>query len=413
MKTKKIKMLDAEEWTLSNGCKVYYKFSDQDGMKVSLLGESAGGQSLLPVEDLPSATALSTLIMYSGLYKHNTEMMQAILKGHHIMPNITLGETFEGVSGVCDNNETEMLFQIIYLFFEHPRFDRNDFDKYVYMNKLQVENTPRTVNDTISEQMQQLRVKESPRLWKADSKFYDAMNYDKMVAIYKDRFQDASDFTFYLTGNIQREEAQALVAKYLGAIPSTYRKEKAVHYDLQKKGSITETIVANIPDNKYMTNIEYRNSLKLKPVENLAIDVIRFALSNRYHEIIREDEGGAYGVNVGAAYENAPKPAQMISVNFQSNTEKGDQMRAIVHEQIDKLIAEGVSEDDVNDMILMMKKGRAGVLENRGNAHWQEALRYYVQTGKDLDSPDLFEKPTGKTKPENSTRSRPEILRNS
>ena len=399
VKTKKIKMLDAEELTLSNGCKVYYKFSDQDGMKVSLLGESAGGQSLLPVEDLPSATALSTLIMYSGLYKHNTEMMQAILKGHHIMPNITLGETFEGVSGVCDNNETEMLFQIIYLFFEHPRFDRNDFDKYVYMNKLQVENTPRTVNDTISEQMQQLRVKESPRLWKADSKFYDAMNYDKMVAIYKDRFQDASDFTFYLTGNIQREEAQALVAKYLGAIPSTYRKEKAVHYDLQKKGSITETIVANIPDNKYMTNIEYRNSLKLKPVENLAIDVIRFALSNRYHEIIREDEGGAYGVNVGAAYENAPKPAQMISVNFQSNTEKGDQMRAIVHEQIDKLIAEGVSEDDVNDMILMMKKGRAGVLENRGNAHWQEALRYYVQTGKDLDSPDLFEKPLEKLNP--------------
>ena len=399
VKTKKIKMLDAEEWTLSNGCKVYYKFSDQDGMKVSLLGESAGGQSLLPVEDLPSATALSTLRMYSGLYKHNTEMMQAILKGHHIMPNITLGETFEGVSGVCDNNETEMLFQIIYLFFEHPRFDRNDFDKYVYMNKLQVENSPRTVNDTISEQMQQLRVKESPRLWKADSKFYDAMNYDKMVAIYKDRFQDASDFTFYLTGNIQREEAQALVAKYLGAIPSTYRKEKAVHYDLQKKGSITETIVANIPDNKYMTNIEYRNSLKLKPVENLAIDVIRFALSNRYHEIIREDEGGAYGVNVGAAYENAPKPAQMISVNFQSNTEKGDQMRAIVHEQIDKLIAEGVSEDDVNDMILMMKKGRAGVLENRGNAHWQEALRYYVQTGKDLDSPDLFEKPLEKLNP--------------
>ena len=189
------------------------------------------------------------------------------------------------------------------------------------------------------------------------------------------------------------------MAKYLGAIPSTYRKEKAVHYDLQKKGSITETIVANIPDNKYMTNIEYRNSLKLKPVENLAIDVIRFALSNRYHEIIREDEGGAYGVNVGAAYENAPKPAQMISVNFQSNTEKGDQMRAIVHEQIDKLIAEGVSEDDVNDMILMMKKGRAGVLENRGNTHWQEALRYYVQTGKDLDSPDLFEKPLEKLNP--------------
>ena len=71
-------------------------------------------------------------------------------------------------------------------------------------------------------------------------------------------------------------------------------------------------------------------------------------------------------------------------------------MRAIVHEQIDKLIAEGVSEDDVNDMILMMKKGRAGVLENRGNAHWMEALRFYANTGRNIDSPAYFEKPLEK-----------------
>lgn len=98
------------------------------------------------------------------------------------------------MSGVCDNNEMEMLLQIIYLLFEHPRFDQNDFEKFVYLNRLQAENTPRTVNDTIAEQMQKLRVKDSPRLWKQDAKFYDAMNYDKMVSIYHDRFQDASDF---------------------------------------------------------------------------------------------------------------------------------------------------------------------------------------------------------------------------
>ena len=396
VKTKKIKLLDAEEWTLSNGCKVYYKFSDQNGVKVSLMGESPGGKSLLPAEDLPSADALATLSMYSGLYKHNMQMMQEILKGHQVRPDITLGSTFEGVGGYCDNNETEMLFQIVYLFFEHPRFNRDDFDKYVYVNKLQAENTPPTVNDTITRRLTELRVEPSPRLWKIDGKYYDAMNYDKMVSIFHDRFQDASDFRFYLTGNIQREEAQQLVAKYLGAIPSTYRKEKAVYYDFRKKGPLTETIKANIPDNKYMINIEYSNTLKLKPEEELAIDVIREVLSNRYREIIREDEGGAYGVNVGAAYNQRPEPTQALTVNFQTNTEKGDRMRAIVHEQIDKLVAEGVSEEDVEDMVLMMKKGRASMLENRGNAHWQEALRYYAETGEDIDSPKLFEKPIEK-----------------
>ncbi|MFR7809273.1 MAG: hypothetical protein ACLU4N_08360 [Butyricimonas faecihominis] len=158
-------------------------------------------------------------------------MMQAILKGHQIHPNVTLGETFEGVSGFCNNNETEMLLQIIYLFFEHPRFDRNDFDKYVYVNRLRVENTPRTVNDTISEQMQKLRIKDSPRLWKESTAFYDAMDFDKMVSIYKDRFQDAR-FSFLSNREFQRKSSET-GSEILGAIPSTFRKEKAVHHDCE------------------------------------------------------------------------------------------------------------------------------------------------------------------------------------
>ena len=71
-------------------------------------------------------------------------------------------------------------------------------------------------------------------------------------------------------------------------------------------------------------------------------------------------------------------------------------MRAIVHEQIQRLVQEGMSEEEVEDIVMMMKKGRARMLKNRGNAHWMEALRYYVETGKDIDSPAYFEKPIEK-----------------
>lgn len=46
--------------------------------------------------------------------------------------------------------------------------------------------------------------------------------------------------------------------------------------------------------------------------------------------------------------------------------------------------------------VLMMKKGRASMLANRGNAHWMSALRYYAETGKNIDSPAYFEKPLEK-----------------
>lgn len=396
VKEKKIKALDGEEWTLSNGCRVYYKFSDTDGARVSLLGESPGGKSLLPAGDLPSAQALSDLIMASGLYKHDMRTMEEILKGHLMNINVSLGDDFEGVSGVCDNVDAEMMFQLLYLFLEKPRLTREDFDKYVYLRKMELANTPRTVNDTINEAIRKLRMKESPRLWKVDEKFYDAMSYDKMVAIYQDRFRDASDFRFYLTGNISREEAQQLVACYLGALPSVYRKEKAVKYDLVKKGSMTETIEANLSDDKYMVNIEFQNHLKLKPAENLCLDMIEMILSERYRELIREEEGGAYGVNVKASYSEGPAYAQFLGVNFQTSVEKGDRMRAIVHEQIRKLIDDGVSDEDVEDMVMMMKRGRANLLKNRGNAHWMEALRVYADTGKDIDDPAGFEKVIGR-----------------
>lgn len=396
VKEKKIKPLEAELWTLSNGCKVYYKFTKADGVKVSLMGESKGGKSLLPVEDLPSAEALSSLMMLSGLYKHDMRMMQEILKGHHIHPAVVLNEKAEGVSAYCDSVETEMMFQIIYLFFEKPRFSRGDFDKFVFMSKLQLQHAPRTVNDTISEQMRKLRVKESPRLMEVNKAYYDAMDYDKMVAIYKDRFRDASDFTFYLTGNIPREEARELVEHYLGAIPSINRKEEPVEYHLRKEGSIRETIEANLPDEKCFVNVEFSNKLKLQPAEDLALDVLRIILSNRYRETIREDEGGSYGVNVQASYARFPKNYQSFVVDFQTNTTKGDRMREIVYEQIQKVIREGVDDEEVDDAVLMMKKGRAGMLKNRGNAHWMEALRFYDETGKDIDSPVFFEKPLEK-----------------
>lgn len=392
VKEKKIKTLDGEEWTLSNGCRVYYKFSDTEGARVSLLGESPGGTSLLPAEDLPSAQALSDLIMASGLYKHDMRTMEEILKGHLMNINVSLGNEFEGLSGVCDNVDAEMMFQLLYLFLEKPRLTREDFDKYIYLKKMELATTPRTVNDTINEAIRKLRMKDSPRLWKVDEKFYDAMSYDKMVAIYHDRFRDASDFRFYLAGNISREEAQKLVARYIGALPSVYRKEKAVKYDLVKKGSMTETIEANLTDDKYMVNIEFQNRLKLKPAENLCLDMIQMVLNERYRELIREEEGGAYGVNVKASYSEGPDYAQFLGVNFQTSVEKGDRMRAIVHEQIQKLINEGVDDMDVEDMVMMMKKGRAAFLKKRGNAHWMEALRTYADTGKDIDDPSGFEK---------------------
>ena len=389
VKVKKIKPLQAELWTLSNGCRVFFKQTDTGDKVVGLHGESKGGRSLLADADLPSADVLPDVLAASGLYRHTGKMMEAILKDHKVSMQVGLGETAETVNGSAVGDDVGMMFQLVYLAFEKPRFDRDYFDKYVYVNKLNVRNTPLTVRDTIREAMRELRFVESPRLRRKDERYYDDLDFDRMKAVYADRFQDASDFVFYLVGDISCAEAQELAARYLGSLPSVYRKEQARQYDLTRKGTIHETIEANIPDEKYSVSVEFDNGLKVRVEERLTMEILRGILRERFTQTLREDEGGTYGVNVAAS---AGDDQQWLAVNFDSSLEKGDRMRELMFQLIDRVCREGVDAEEVEDQVMMMRKERRETSAEKGVNYWMHALMHYAHTGKQETSSSDWEK---------------------
>ena len=47
------------------------------------------------------------------------------------------------------------------------------------------------------------------------------LSKDKMIAFYKDRFANAADFTFFMTGTFKVDEALPLIARYVGSLPSS------------------------------------------------------------------------------------------------------------------------------------------------------------------------------------------------
>ena len=68
---KKVKKLDrfkAEEWTLSNGARVFYKYVEEGNGFFSMACSSHGGRSVVDAEDLPTLAAMQALAMKSGLY---------------------------------------------------------------------------------------------------------------------------------------------------------------------------------------------------------------------------------------------------------------------------------------------------------------------------------------------------------
>ena len=68
--------------------------------------------------------------------------------------------------------------------------------------------------------------KNNPEVRIVNQQFIDDLSFDKMKSFYLDRFSDASNFTFYIVGDIKPEVLKPLLEKYIASIPGIKRKEK-------------------------------------------------------------------------------------------------------------------------------------------------------------------------------------------
>lgn len=400
VKEKKIKELDAEEWVLDNGARIYYKYTDGNRGMFNLLAGSPGGRSLVEAGNLPSADALSALFLQGGLYKYDMDALGFFLKDHAVDMNLSLDERSESISVAGESMDVELAFQLFYLAMERPRFDSVLYNRFVAINRMNLENAKATINDTISEMLSSIRRVESPRLWKKDTTYYSAMNYDRMIRVYKDRFQDASDFTFYLVGDVEREKAQELVVKYVGAIPSVYRKEKAVEHRYERTENITEDFEVNMPNQKYMVSIEFVNTLKTSSKEELCMRILKMYLQYCFQEKIRGDQGAAYSVQVLGGASSLPYYRQELFIRFVTSLDEGPRMRRFVHEQIQEFLKQGMTDEEVEDFILTLKREKKVADDAAYNTipFWTDNLQFYNKTGKRMDSPVYFDAVVDKIK---------------
>lgn len=390
VRTKALKPLGAEEWTLGNGARVYYKYTDYESGEFNLLAGSRGGCSLLPAEDLPSADALNTLFLQYGLYKYPARQLNAIMRGHNIDININLGERSESINCSSTRDDAEIAFQFFYLTVVHPRFSRPDFDKYVRANKIRHAYAKPTTEDSIASLMRELHTVPSPRVRQVDTAYYAAMDYDRMVEIFDERFRNAADFSFYLVGDLPREEARRLVETYIASLPTRNVRETPIDHQYASTASVTRDIRLGLPEEKYMVSIEYKNRLKTKEADKICLHILRKYFDNLFRQIIREDEGGSYGVNIHAEAENYPFYEQTFAVQFESSQAKGPRMRQIVHDQINRFLEDGLSEDDAEYYRLLLKKEHQEAFAEKNVAYWTENLQFYNRTHTQLDDPRYF-----------------------
>ncbi|MGH7465023.1 MAG: M16 family metallopeptidase, partial [Longimicrobiales bacterium] len=235
--------LTLTEWRLENGVRVVLMPTDHQTDQVLLRATSPGGSSLVPDSLAIDAMLATTVAGVGGLGALSLTDVRKVLTGKTASANPMIGSRTEGISGSSTRRDIETMLQLVYLRFMPPRRDSAAFAAYIQANQAMLANravSPQAAfGDTITVTMAQ----HHPRVRPISAATFDAVDLDRAHAIYRDRFADASDFTFFIVGDFAVDSIRPLVQRYLGALPSLKREEAGRDLGIRPPSGVVRKIV--------------------------------------------------------------------------------------------------------------------------------------------------------------------------
>jgi zinc protease len=276
------------------------------------------------------------------------------------------------------------MLQLVHLQFTAPRRDTAAFQAALQRIESQLKNRSAAPQFVFEDTMSATLTQYSPRQPLPTPDLVKKMDIDRSLAFYRDRFADASDFTFVFVGNITPETLQPLVERYLASLPATNRKESWVDRGVRPPSGAVEKVVRKGQEPKAQTRIVFHGPAVATAQERITFGALREVLNIRLREVLREDKGGTYGVGVGGGISALPTPRYNIGINFGTGPEKLDELTKAVWAVVDSLKKGDISADELTKVKELQRRARETSMKQ--NQWWAARLIGEVQEGQALDA---------------------------
>ncbi len=388
--TRELSDFDALEWTLDNGAKVIYKKAGYEKDNVTLRAFSFGGTSLIDDEFMPEASLLSTLALAYGAGEFDNIALQKMMSGKKASVSINLSEAVEGFSGSSTPADFETMMQLLYLRFEEPRFDREAHNalagRFAAMMETMNNNPQKVIQDSLTLIMSGYH----PRARVLDEEFIKDIEFEKIEDLYKERFSDADDYTFFIVGNVEKETAKEMAEKYIGSLSAREGSEEWVDRGVrQPEGKIEKIIEMPMAVPKATVVLSYSEDMEFNAYNRQAARVINGILNIIFTEKIREEEGGTYGVSTAVNLQQFPARKVNTIISFDCDPERATELKAKVQNEVQRLVNEGPGQEHLDKAVNNVLKNREESKQH--NSYWMTSLYTYYLSGINYHDPSNFE----------------------
>ena len=377
------------ELIFSNGVRMILKPTDFKNDEIMISAYSPGGTSLYPDNEIMSAMLSSTIVTQSGLGDYDYIGLQKKLSGNTAKLSPYINELREGVNGSCSPKDLETMLQLNYLYFTGTRRDSTAFNAYISRMKNMIKPMRANPQVIFQDTLTKIISMNSPRAIAIPTEAqFDQVNLDRLLSIFKDRFIDASDFTYLMVGNFKTEEVTPLLEKYIGGLPSTGRTEtwKNVTPDFPK-GLVDVTVPKNSEPQSQVAMV-WKGDFKWKDKYRQGFTMLMNILSIKLRETMREEQGGVYGVSFNGNPVKYPEPKYTITSTWGCDPDSISKLAQTVLGEMTKIKKNGPTMEDLNKVKETLIRERETRLKE--NSFWLSALQAYYLNGDRLLNLDEY-----------------------
>jgi zinc protease len=369
--------------TLSNGVKVLLKPTDFKNDQIIFNGFASGGTSLYSDADYQSAANAAGIISANGVGNYSTGELSKYLEGKQVSVRPYINERFEGINGGATPKDLETALQLTYAYFTEPLKDTAIFKGIMDRSKAGLANRandPSSVfGDTVSAVLGNHNIRRTgPSLQKLEQ-----IDLDRAYDIYKERFADASNFTFTFVGSIDVNTIKPLLEKYLGSLPSANKHEDAKDLNIHAPAGRIEKTVYKGSEPKATVYLVYTGTYDYSPDNNVKMDAMKETLEIRLLQRLREDESGVYSPGAQVGTVKLPQQRYSFMVHFGCAPQNVEKLIASTLDEINKLKTDGPLQENIDKWRAEEKTSFEPQLKT--NNFWLGYLDAQLQNQEKLD----------------------------
>lgn len=368
-------------WTLSNGVKVYLKKTDFEKEQVYIQGQGGGGTSVFGTSDVPDVRLMNQVMNITGVGNFTVSELKKKLAGKDVAVMSSVGNNEASLFASSTPRDLKTAFQLLYLNATAPKRDDEAFRSLINVMESSLVNAGVSPMRALADSIYQTSYARHPLATMIDTGMVKAVNYERVLAMYRQVFRNFSGFNFVIVGHYDEDSVRSLTERYIASLPAFGVPDRPVDTGFSfVKGRVRNEFYREMETPQAVDFVTWEQTCPYNLKNCMMADMISQALQMTYLKQIREDRGWAYSLTVSGevnALDLGPghQGSVLFTVRCPVKPENGLDALKIIHAEMEAIAERGIDASVLSKIkAYLIKTARDNATDND---YWRGIISKY------------------------------------